>query len=94
MMSQKIVIFKNDAVGDLTQSLPAIDNIIQSNADKKIIIYLSERSKKFYFLINENNHKDIEFRKLNYNLTLIKPSVLFITSIVSNKNVAIISVII
>ena len=46
---KKIVIFKNDAVGDLIQSLEAINNIIQNNRNNKILIYLSERSKNFDF---------------------------------------------
>ena len=49
---RSIVILKNDAVGDLTQSLPAINNIIKNNKTIKIIIYLSERSENFSFLIN------------------------------------------
>jgi len=38
-MSSEIIIFKNDAVGDLTHSLYAINNIIINNKDKNIIIY-------------------------------------------------------
>ena len=49
-----IIILKNDAVGDLTQSLHAINNIIKNNKYQKIIIYLSERSEKFSFLINND----------------------------------------
>ena len=41
---EKILILKNDAVGDLCQSLPAIHNIINSK-NRDIEIYLSERSK-------------------------------------------------
>ena len=44
------VVFKNDAVGDLVQSLNAINNIINHNKERKIIVYLSERSKNFDFL--------------------------------------------
>ena len=62
-----VIIFKNDAVGDLTQSLKAINKIIKIHTDKKIIIYLSERSYKYQFLINSEN---IEFKKVNYNLKL------------------------
>ena len=71
MLSKKnhVIIFKNDAVGDLCQSLNAINNIITNNKNKKISLYLSERSKKFYFLINGVN---ILFKKLNYNLTLFE----------------------
>ncbi len=64
-----VVIFKNDAVGDLTQSLPAIHRIIEIHKDQKIIIYLSERSEKFDFLINGNN---LEFKILNYDLNLFE----------------------
>ena len=49
---RKIIIFKNDAVGDLVQSLRAINNIINYNKQNEIIIYLSERSKNFDFFLN------------------------------------------
>ena len=68
-MNKKIIIFKNDAVGDLTQSLKAINNIINSHQNKIIEIYLSERSEKFNFLINNNN---VKFKKLNYDLKIIE----------------------
>ena len=54
---EKIIVFKNDAVGDLTQSLKAIKNIANTHKDKIIEIYLSERSEKFNFLINYENVK-------------------------------------
>ena len=76
-----VVILKNDAVGDLTQSLHAINNIIKTNKYEKIIIYLSERSEKFYFLINNNN---IEFRKFNYNLTFLE-KIKFFLYLIKNK---------
>ena len=62
-----VLILKNDAVGDLCQSLTAINNIIENNKDKKVLIYLSERSEKFNFLIRGPN---IILKKLNYDLTL------------------------
>ena len=64
-----VIILKNDAVGDLTQSLEAINNIIKNNSEQKIIVYLSERSEKFSFLINNNN---VKFKKINYNLTFLE----------------------
>ena len=64
-----VIIFKNDAVGDLTQSLRAIYKILKKYKNQKIIIYLSERSEKFNFLIKGDN---IEFRKLNYNISLFE----------------------
>lgn len=65
---EKILILKNDAVGDLCQSLPAIYNIINTE-DSDIEIYLSERSKNFRFLIKG---KDIKFKIFNYDLNLIE----------------------
>ena len=79
-----IIIFKNDAVGDLVQSLPAINNIIRNNTNTKIIIYLSERSNNFYFLINNNTHENIEFKKINYDLNIYEKFRLFFF-ILSNK---------
>ena len=73
-MSSEIIIFKNDAAGDLTHSLLAINNIIINNKDKNIIIYLSERSKNFTFLIN---NKNITFKIVSYNLTLVQKIQIF-----------------
>jgi len=64
-----VIVLKNDAVGDLTQSLKAINNIINHNKERKVIIYLSERSKKFSFLINGKN---IIFKILNYDLNIFE----------------------
>jgi len=64
-----VLILKNDAVGDLCQSLNAINNIIHNNKENKILIYLSERSKKFNFLIDGAN---VIIKKLNYDLSLIE----------------------
>ena len=71
MVSKKshVIILKNDAVGDLCQSLNAINNIIINNKDKIVSIYLSERSKKFNFLINGKN---LIFKELKYNLSLFE----------------------
>ena len=71
---KKILILKNDAVGDLCQSLPAIQNIVDLK-NTEIEIYLSERSKNFKFLILSNN---IKFKILNYNLTLKEKLKIFI----------------
>ena len=63
------VVFKNDAVGDLVQSLNAINNIINHNKERKIIVYLSERSKNFDFLLKFEN---VEIKMLNYDLSIIE----------------------
>lgn len=68
MNNNQIIIFKNDAVGDLTHSLPAINKIITNHKDCQIIIYLSEKSKNFNFLIKDKN---VLFRTINYNLNFL-----------------------
>jgi hypothetical protein len=70
---KKILVLKNDAVGDLCQSLPAIQNIIDIK-NSKVEICLSERSQNFKFLINGDN---ISFKILNYNLTLKEKFLIF-----------------
>ena len=70
-----VIILKNDATGDLTKSLHAINNIIENNKDQKIIIYLSERSEKFSFLINNTN---VEFKKISYDLSFLEKIKLFL----------------
>lgn len=67
-MKKNIIIFKNDAVGDLVQSLNSINNIINHNKENKILIYLSERSKNFAFLLKFNN---VKVKILNYDLSFI-----------------------
>ena len=69
MKNYNIVILKNDAVGDLVHSLNAINNIINHNEEKKILIYLSERSKKFDFLFK---FKNVEIKFLNFNLSIME----------------------
>ena len=78
-----VIILKNDATGDLTHSLLAINNIIKNNKDQKIIIYLSERSEKFSFLINNDN---VEFKKLNYDLSFLEKIRLFL--FILNTNIS------
>ena len=75
------VILKNDAVGDLVHSLPAIDNVISSINNKKVTIFLSERSKNFNFLIKGPN---VEVKIINYNLTVYEKIKLFIY-LIKNK---------
>jgi len=70
-----VIILKNDAVGDLTKSLSSINNIIKNNKDQKIIIYLSELSERFSFLIGNNN---VEFKKLSYDLSFFEKIKLFL----------------
>ena len=76
-----ILIFKNDAVGDLTQSLNAIDNIIKNNSEHLITLFLSDLSEKFSFLIP---NQSINYQKLNHNLSILEKVKLFFF-IMTNK---------
>ncbi len=67
MLSKRVVIFKNDATGDLIHSLPAIYNIINDNDVSEVIIYLSTISKKFQFLVDQPK---VKIKLLNYNLNI------------------------
>ena len=78
---EKVIVLKNDAVGDLTQSLEAIQNIIEVHKNRKIEIYLSERSKKFSFLINNDN---ITFKSINYDLNF-KDKINLLIYLIKNK---------
>jgi len=66
-MSNKVIIFKNDRIGDLVSSVPAINLIIEQNINKKVIIYLSNINFNMKFLLN---NKNVEIVKVKYNLTL------------------------
>ena len=66
--NDNIVIFKNDRIGDLITSIPAINLLIKSNQDKKITIYLSQINYKMKFLLEKGNIKIIV---VNYKLNLM-----------------------
>ena len=68
-INKKIIIFKNDRLGDLLHGIPAINNIINKNPDKEIVIFLSKISEKFYFLFEKKNTK---LKVLNYHLTIFE----------------------
>ena len=74
-MENKIIIFKNDRVGDLVHSISAINDIIFKNQDKKIVVFLSKISENFYFLFKKNNTK---LKTLNYNLNIIEKIQIFL----------------
>ena len=73
-MKKKIIIFKNDGVGDLVHSVPAIKDIISQNLDKEVVIFLSKNSEKFYFLFENNNS---QLKVLNYHLTAVEKIKIF-----------------
>ncbi len=78
---KKIIIFKNDAVGDLVQSLRAINNIIHHNKQNEILIYLSERSKNFDFFFK---FKNVKIKIVKYDLTFKEKLSIFF-NIFNNK---------
>jgi len=64
---EKIIVLKNDRVGDLFVSLSAINLILNKHQDKEIHIYLSKLNYKFNFLF-----KNIQTKILNYDLNLLE----------------------
>ena len=54
---KKIIIFKNDRVGDLFHSLKGINQLLNEHLNYQIDIYLSNYSKGFSFLFNKENVK-------------------------------------
>jgi len=53
--NDEIIIFKNDRIGDLITSIPAIRLLIKNNKDKKITIFLSNINHKIKFLFDSIN---------------------------------------
>ena len=80
-MKKKIVIFKNDSIGDLVHSVPAINDIIKQHQNHELIIFLSNISKDFYFLFQKTNTR---LKILNYNLNLIQKIKIFIYLLINN----------
>ena len=83
MKKEKIIIFKNDAIGDLIHSREAIHNISVSNPNKQIILFLSINSKNFNFLFN---YKNIIIKTIRNNLTIFEKFFLFIYIIKNRIN--------
>lgn len=54
-MNEKIIIFKNDKIGDLLHSYNAIQDIINKNLNKKVLIFLSQYNSEMKFLFKSNN---------------------------------------
>ncbi|MFL2897764.1 MAG: hypothetical protein ACJZ4A_02235 [Candidatus Pelagibacter sp.] len=69
MKKEKIIIFKNDAIGDLIHSREAIHNISVSNPNKQIVLFLTINSKNFNFLFN---YKNIIIKTIRNNLTIFE----------------------
>lgn len=54
-MNEKIIIFKNDKIGDLIHAYNAIQNVIKNNLKNNVIIYLSQYNSEMKFLFKSNN---------------------------------------
>ena len=59
MNKKKILILKNDRVGDLFHSIKGINSILSTHKDYKIEIILSNFSKDISFLFNLKNLKAV-----------------------------------
>ena len=72
-MNEKIIIFKNDKIGDLLHAYNAIKNIINNNLNNRILIFLSQYNSEMKFLFKSNN---VSFRviteKININRCFLK----------------------
>ena len=54
-MNEKIIIFKNDKIGDLIHAYNAIKNIIDNNLNKEVFIFLSQYNSEMKFLFKSKN---------------------------------------
>ena len=77
----KILILKNDRVGDLANSLRGINSILYENKDNKVEIVLSDISKDLSFLFKVKN---VKVTYLKYSLNLFDKVKLFLKIITSN----------
>ena len=83
MKKERIIIFKNDATGDLIHSREAIFNISISNPNKEIVLFLSINSKNFSFLFN---NKNITIKTISNKLTIFERFFLFFYILKNNIN--------
>ena len=83
MKKERIIIFKNDATGDLIHSREAIFNISISNPNKEIVLFLSINSKNFSFLFN---NKNITIKTISNKLTIFEKFFLFFYILKNNIN--------
>ena len=77
----KILVLKNDRVGDLANSLKGINSLLNENRDKQIEIILSEISKDLSFLFKIKN---VKISYLKYSLNFFDKVKLFLKVITSN----------
>ncbi len=77
----KILVLKNDRVGDLANSLKGINSLLNENRDKQIEIILSDISKDLSFLFKIKN---VKITYLKYSLNAFDKVKLFLKIITSN----------
>jgi len=77
----KILVLKNDRVGDLANALKGINSLLNENRDKEIEIVLSSISKDLSFLFKIKN---VKITYLNYSLNIFDKVKLFFKVVTSN----------
>ena len=77
----KILVLKNDRVGDLANALKGINSLLNENKDKQIEIILSDISKDLSFLFKIKN---VKITYLNYSLNIFDKVKLFFKVVTSN----------
>ncbi len=75
---QKVLILKNDRVGDYYTSISSINLILNKHKDKEIEIFLSKINYKFNFIFKNLNNK-----VFNYNLNIFEKIKIFFYLIVN-----------
>ena len=82
MKKSKIVIFKNDRIGDLMYSIDPLKHIILQNKDKEIILYLSKINYLMKFIFEEETN--VTFKQIGYHPSLYQKLSILI-NILKNK---------
>ena len=77
----KILVLKNDRVGDLANSLQGINSLLNENRNEQIEIVLSDISKDLSFLFKVKN---VKISYLKYSLNFFDKVKLFFKIITSN----------
>ena len=73
-LKKKIIIFKNDRLGDFIWSIEAIKFLILSNQDKQIVIFLSNLNESAeYFL----KYKNVTIKKIKYRALFLEKIYIF-----------------
>ena len=73
-LKKKIIIFKNDRLGDFIWSIESIKFLILSNQDKQIIIFLSNFNESAEFFLK---FKNVIVKKIKYRASLLEKIYIF-----------------